>query len=369
MIKVYSYENRDKWCEIINSFPDYDVYYLPQYTRAFALHGDGQPLLYYYEGQRLRAANVVLRRDIATDSVFGGYINKDTFFDQTTPYGYGGWIFDGEVLEDDINGLCREYEAYCCAESIVSEFVRFHPLMGSDNFCAQLYEIVTHGPLVCMDITSPEIIWKNLSKSKRNSIRKAINGNVTIHCGMDGQILEKFQELYNHSMEKNKADQYYFFEREFYNSILNDLKDHALVFYAMKDGVVIAGDIVIMAGRRMNSHLGASDFAYNEFQPQTLLTYHEALWGSEHGYKTLLLGGGLGSKVDSIYQFKKRFNKNSHLVFKTGRKVFNKDIYQALCDIRNMSRRHSILDSSFFPQYRAKEIAESHKQAHYGVEF
>jgi hypothetical protein len=58
MISVYTYNNNQRWLEIIKSFPDYDVYYLPQYTKAFALHGDGEPCLYYYEGQGLRAANV-----------------------------------------------------------------------------------------------------------------------------------------------------------------------------------------------------------------------------------------------------------------------------------------------------------------------
>ena len=357
MIKVYSSHNKEKWCNIITSFPDYDVYYLPQYTRALALHGDGEPFLYYYDGQGLRAANVVLRRDIATDKLFGGYIDKGTFFDQCTPYGYGGWIFAGEVSEEEIDNLCHAYEAYCRAEGMVSEFVRFHPLMGSDILCAKLYEIVTHGPLVYMDISSPDIIWKNLTKSKRNRIRKAMNSSVTVHYGLDARLLERFQELYNRTMERNKAEQYYFFGKEFYDSILSDLKDHALVFYAAKDGVVIAADIVIMAGQRMNSHLGASELEYNEFQPQTLLTYHEALWGFEHGYKTLLLGGGLGSKEDSIYQFKKRFNKNSHLVFKTVRKIFNQYIYQELCAMRNMSRGNAILDKSYFPLYRAKAIA------------
>ena len=48
--------------------------YLPQYTRAFSLLGDGEPQLIYYEGENLRAVNVVMRRDIAEDSRFAGKI-------------------------------------------------------------------------------------------------------------------------------------------------------------------------------------------------------------------------------------------------------------------------------------------------------
>ena len=38
-----------KWDDIVKSFPNYDVYYLSGYVKAFQVHGDGEALLLYYQ--------------------------------------------------------------------------------------------------------------------------------------------------------------------------------------------------------------------------------------------------------------------------------------------------------------------------------
>ena len=44
-----------QWDVLVTSFPDYDVYYLNGYVRAFKLHGDGEPFLFYYQKDDFRA--------------------------------------------------------------------------------------------------------------------------------------------------------------------------------------------------------------------------------------------------------------------------------------------------------------------------
>ena len=44
-----------------------------------------------------------------------------------------------------------------------------------------------------------------------------------------------FMRIYNATMDKNQADSYYYFEREFYESIFTDLQDHFEFFYAVLD--------------------------------------------------------------------------------------------------------------------------------------
>jgi Pyruvate/2-oxoacid:ferredoxin oxidoreductase gamma subunit len=36
------------------------VYYLSGYSKAFQLHGDGEPTLFYYEDSNIKAVNVVM---------------------------------------------------------------------------------------------------------------------------------------------------------------------------------------------------------------------------------------------------------------------------------------------------------------------
>lgn len=77
-LKVYSLNQREQWENVVRTFADYDVYYLPGYCRAFQLHGDGEPLLFYYEGDSVRGINVVMKRDIANDPLFCEKLSKDT---------------------------------------------------------------------------------------------------------------------------------------------------------------------------------------------------------------------------------------------------------------------------------------------------
>ena len=351
MLNIYNDAQALQWSQIIKSFPDHDINYLPQYTRAFALHGDGEPQLFYYEGQGLRAANVVMRRDIAGEPSLAGKIESQRYFDLATPYGYGGWIFDGDLTAAGLEELDQVYQDYCQAENIISEFVRFHPLLGSETACAKMYEIVSHGPLICMDLSDPDTIWENIDRKKRNIIRKALKENVTVQFGLNAEILEQFKDIYHETMEHKQAEEYYFFSDIFYHSILTDLKDNALIFYALQGETVIAATIVIMAGTKMNYHLSGSRVAYRSCDPGSLLLYHTALWGCENGYKTLLLGGGLGSAEDSLLRFKKGFNKKSDYIFKTGRKIFVPQVYAQLCELRQASGDFEE-NSSFFPRYR-----------------
>ena len=87
MLAVYTLNDASKWDEIVKSFKKHDIYYLSGYARGFYLHGDGEPLLFYYEDEKLRAINVVMKRDIAKDDHFKDKLEEGIYFDLATPYG------------------------------------------------------------------------------------------------------------------------------------------------------------------------------------------------------------------------------------------------------------------------------------------
>ncbi|MBQ6846150.1 MAG: GNAT family N-acetyltransferase, partial [Oscillospiraceae bacterium] len=85
-VEIQVNEN-ERWNKLVRAFTKCDVYYLSGYTKAFQHHGDGEPLLIYYEDDEIRGMNVVMKRDIATDMRFKGKIPPNTYFDLITPYG------------------------------------------------------------------------------------------------------------------------------------------------------------------------------------------------------------------------------------------------------------------------------------------
>ena len=100
MLSVYTLEQSQQWDGIVRSFEKYDVYWLSGYVKAFQLHGDGEPLLFFYESKTVRGINVVMKRDVARDPHFGGKLPEGRYFDLSTPYGYGGWILEGGDPEE-----------------------------------------------------------------------------------------------------------------------------------------------------------------------------------------------------------------------------------------------------------------------------
>lgn len=347
MFRVVNIDDYDNWNEIVRSFRDYDVYYLPDYVKGFEIIGDGVPLLFYFENKTMRAMNVVMRRDISLHKNFNGILPEDTYFDLSTPYGYGGFIFEGEYRKSDIDELNKEYTKYCIKNNIVSEFVRLHPILENENYLDSMYQIVKLGKTVTINLESRTQIWNDFSSKNRNVIRKAKKMGVEIFCTNDRNMLDTFIPMYNATMAKDNAASYYYFNQPFYDSIINDLRNNMLFFYAVLENQIISIAMIIYANKKLNYHLSASNPEFNRFSPSNLLLSQIALYGVENNFETFHLGGGVGSSEDSLFKFKKAFNKNSETNFSIGKKIFDKEIYDKLVEF---STNKEV--SNFFPKYR-----------------
>ncbi len=346
MFKVYTLEAAEQWDALVRSFREHDVYYLSGYVRAFALHGDGEPLLLYYEEQDTRAINVVIRRDLA--EYFQGRLEKGQLFDLTTPYGYGGFLVEGP----DTAGLDAAYTAFCQRENIICEFVRFHPLLENWTGLEKMYQDVPLGSTVYMDTRDPETVWQKLSSKNRNMIRKAQKSGLQVYWGREPGILDSFMEIYNATMDKDAAADYYYFRRDFYESILEDLKHNALWFWAEKEGRIAAAAIFLFCNGKMHYHLSGSRRELSSLAPTNLILYEAALWAAANGYGRLHLGGGVGSGEDGLYKFKKAFNRGEDTRFHIGKKLFMPEKYREMVELRAAADPAFQRDTGFFPAYR-----------------
>lgn len=344
MMQIFTLEKSEQWDEIVCSFKQHDVYWLSGYVKAFKLHGDGEPLLICYDDGATKGINVVMKRDVSKDSRFKGRIPEGEYFDFATPYGYGGWLIEG----DETDKLFSEYEKWCKENGIISEFVRFHPVVENHTFSEKYYDVVALGQTVAMKLDSPDVIWSNISSKNRNMIRKAEKSGIEIHIGNSVDLYKTFMEIYNGTMQRDNATDYYYFKSEFYDSIRCDLEDNAKIFYAVKDSQIIAASIIIYDNGYLNYHLSGSLAEFRNLAPSNLLLYKAALWGSENGYKTFHLGGGVGSGEDNLFKFKRAFYRGDDLCrFCIGKKIFIEDRYNELVNMRSET------ESSFFPKYRA----------------
>ena len=332
-----------EWDEIVKSFVEYDVYYLSGYVKAFQIHGDGDPQLLYYEADGLKAIYVYMKRKTAIEG----------YYDSVTPYGYGGVLFDGDTSETNLQAFWNAYVEKMKEEGIVDNFVRYHPVLANAVPMKQISTVIDLGKTIAFDLTSPDVIWENIISKNRNMIRKAEKNGITIEHGKGMDLLDKFTEIYNATMDKDHAEEYYYFKRPFYESIDRDLQGNYEMFFAMYEGRPIAMSIMIFANGRLNYHLSGSDIEYRNLAPSNLLLYKAALWGYEQGCKTFHLGGGVGSGEDNLYKFKAAFNKNSDYQFSVGKEIFDQEKYDQLVAIRAQQDPDFNPESKFFPLYRS----------------
>jgi hypothetical protein len=247
-----------RWNDVVTSFAQHDVYYLSDYVKAFRIHGDGEPFLLHYQGDRLKGIIVVMRRDLAQFAPFRNKLEPGHYFDVVTPYGYGGFLLEGETTPENMNRFYEQYFLFAREHRVISACVRYHPQLNNADAMRMVSNVQDLGKTIAMDLESEEVIWANMTKESRNRTRKAKNSGIEIRHGKDPELMEAFIRIYNRTMNKNRADSYYYFERPFYESILNDLKDHFEIFYAVLDDKIIAISIMLHANHRMHSHLVGS---------------------------------------------------------------------------------------------------------------
>lgn len=274
-------------------------------------------------------------------------------FDSITPYGYGGFLLEGDTSEENVKALWAAYVDRMKEENIVDNFVRYHPVLANAVPMKTCSDVIDLGKTVAMDLTSEEVIWKNIHSKNRNMIRKAEKNDIVIKHGQGLELFDDFIKIYNATMDKDNAEAYYYFKPEFYKSIHEDLKDNYEMFWAEYEGKIIAMSIMIFANGRLNYHLSGSDLQYRNLAPSNLLLYKAAMWGMEKGMNTFHLGGGVGSGEDNLYKFKIAFNRFSDCQFSIAKHVFDNEKYDELVAERASRDAEFDKESKFFPLYRS----------------
>lgn len=353
MYKIFDLNNQNEWLEIVNSFKETDVYYHPGYLKAFNENGDGEPVLFYLESEDGRVANIFMKRDIYNDERLKGDINPNTYFDISTVYGYGGPIFDAVNFDRLRECYVKEFTEFCIGMNIVSEFIRFHPILNNRLFLENIYDLANIRSTVFMDLSHGEqYIWDDLDCKCRNNIRKAQNADINVIYGKDKNLIDEFKNLYYQTMDRDNALNYYYFNENFFHTTIKELKDNSLVFAAFHENKVIAASVVIFSKEIANCHLLASNMNYQNLRPVNLLLFEVARWGCRANKKILHLGGGVSGDEDNLFRFKKTFTKTNRLSFYIGRKIYNEDIYYRLVQKRVDNDRNFDVNTDYFPKYR-----------------
>lgn len=275
------------------------------------------------------------------------FIYQDVkYYDFETSYGYGGPITNTEdVLFNE--AALKEFYKFCKNNNYIAGFTRFHPLLNNCNSFEIIGKLIKDRETIAIDIRSDiEDVWmKEIHTKNRNVIKRGYKNNLKFIADYDFIYLNDFLELYNKTMRKLEADNFYYFDNKYYDSFKNNLKN-SFLGVVLLDDKVIASAIFFYSENYGHYHLAGSDLDYLKFSPNNFLLWNAAKELKSKNIKYFHLGGGINSdNNNSLFKFKSRFSKSKY-DFYIGKLIFNEDIYESLCS--NWERKHS-------------EIAEKYK--------
>jgi serine/alanine adding enzyme len=291
-----------------------DAYYRRPYVESAALLDGGRPFLVEHEG-----------------ALFAG-IERDEPRDVVTPYGYGGPV-GGE------GGFWPAYEEWARERGVVSTFVRFHPLYANQRQAAIHVERLA--PTVAWRLDPERDLLAGLHWKHRNKVRKAENAGASVTVA---EGLGEFVALYEDTMRRVDADDFYFFERAYWET-LSRLGDALVRFDAQIDGLVVASALCLATPPWLHYHLSGTTDMGRSTGSSTLVLLEAARWAQERGLERFHLGGGLGGKQDSLHHFKARFDPDGLVEAAVGKAIHDEGAYRRLSGGENGY-------DGFFPAYR-----------------
>lgn len=317
-----------------------DIYFSESFPNLYSNIEDGEPVNFVFENSNGKVIHNFIKRQIE---------NTD-YYDITSPYGYGGpYIADTEEKANKselIQDYLKSYQDYCEKNNIVSEFVRFHPLYDNVSDFENFYDTEAIRKIVITDLTVDDVFQDQFSKSCRKKIRKLLkNELIEYEIIEQPQHIEDFYKVYYSTMDRNQADDYYYFDKNYFENALSLYRENIVQTNILYDSKVIASGFYFVSDGNIHLHLSGTLSEYLELSPAYLLRYAIIMWGSENGYSYVNNGGGRSrDENDSLFRFKSRFGKKLN-DFYIGKKIYKPEVYNELSKNKT---------GEFFPAYRQK---------------
>lgn len=321
-----------------------DIYFEPDYAELYETE-ENRAVEYRFECEYGFITNLFLKRQIDIKLP-----DEVQYFDIVTPYGYGGpvihWTNDKEKL---IQAYMDDFGRYTEKEHIIAEFVRFHPILGNGVDFKEVYKSIFDRKTVGTNLTYDDVVAKEFSKHKRKDIRKALkNPEIRYEVTENPSTLQDFLKIYYSTMDRDKADDYYYFKPDYFQTMLEKFREHITAGRVFLGDQLIAMGVYFRYGKYLHAHLSGTLSEYLDYSPANILKYALAVYGHENGYEVIHYGGGSSrSPENGLYRFKKEFGKNTEFDFYIAKKVWNEEIYKQIC-----SAVGADVNSDFFPAYR-----------------
>ncbi|MFD2514242.1 GNAT family N-acetyltransferase [Pontibacter locisalis] len=321
--------NSKEWQEHLDRIPESnkDIYYSPNYYRLYEDLGDGTAKCFVVTNGDEVALYPFLMNSVE------GYNLKEDYVDIQGAYGYNGTIYTS-LNEELIKEFDKAFAIYCSDKKVLAEFTRFHPILENKEFSKTRMKVTDDRETVYLNLEQEiDELWQDQFSSQiRNKIRKAIKKNYSseVLTNPSPDDIEIFIAIYNENMRMVGADEYFFFNEQYFRDTFKYLSSNSyLLNIKDEEGNIISSTILFKYGKFFHYHLSgrtedaiswASNYLYSE----------SINLAKKLGAEVYHFGGGrTPAPDDSLLRFKKGFSKTSS-IFSLGKKIYFPEIYSSI---------------------------------------
>ena len=262
-----------------------------------------------------------------------GYSLPEDYFDISGAYGYNGPL--GMAQDPDfIKAFNSELQEYLQDSFVVTEFVRYCPIIENRHLHSYTEQINVLDNVYIDIAPGLDKVWDDsFAYRVRKTVRKGESYGLKTRfmrgSEVDDSDLQVFFEIYNSTMQRNDADDFYYFDFHFFKRLSDKLGEMLLLSITYFEDIPISTELILLGGELAYGFLGGTlreyyQYKANTFQRWELLKYLEPL-----GFKKYSMGGG-AARGDSIYDFKMSFARGCENPFFIGTKVHLPEVYASI---------------------------------------
>jgi lipid II:glycine glycyltransferase (peptidoglycan interpeptide bridge formation enzyme) len=215
--------------------------------------------------------------------------------------------------------------------------------------------IETMGKLVNIDLMQDLQTQRGQYQKRLRTYISKCRSLYTIKEAETDAEINVFIDMYYENMQRVNAKKHYFFNREYFFNLLKSNRFDTTILLALDNETkeIMGGAMFIKKNRIVQYHLSGVKAQHLHLNPVKVLIDEMRIRSTAEHYTYFNLGGGLGSKEDSLFQFKSGFSHN-YKFFKLWKYIVNEEVYEALVARKNQMEcgRFAKNCPNYFPCYR-----------------
>jgi hypothetical protein len=339
MLQILTINQQAEWRACVQSCANFDFYHTWYYH---SLDKTGDPILIIYSEEEDFIAFPLIKRGIP-----GSNLN-----DFTCVYGYTGPISNKEfdsLNEEMKENFTREFLNFLKQYNSVSVFSRLHSFFNQDSLMDKFEGIYENGKTVVIDLrVSIEVQRSKYQRRVFEKIKALRRKGYYVKEGKSPAEIREFASIYMENMKRIEASDFYLFDEAYLQTLLDSAEFNSKLLTVYHNDKAVCGAVIVCTQNIIQAHLLGTRTAYLQYSPAKLLTDEICILGREMGMHYFNLGGGLGFKEDSLFNWKAGFS-DLFFKFNSWRFVADPENYKLLT-LRKGLQLDTEVD--FFPLYR-----------------